>query len=57
MPETETKPEQQTNCLSCNKPLRRKKTYYRNGKYYCAKKCYKAFLDKQNADKEQNEAQ
>jgi len=34
-------PEAQTNCLGCNKPLRRSKTYYRNGKYYCTKKCWK----------------
>jgi hypothetical protein len=37
----ETKPvEKQTNCLACNKPLRKLKHYYRNGKYYCNKKCW-----------------
>lgn len=38
---SENKPvEKQTNCLSCNKPLRKVKTYYRNGKFYCSKKCW-----------------
>ena len=37
----ETKPaEKQTNCLTCNKPLKKIKRYYRNGKFYCSKKCW-----------------
>lgn len=32
--------EKQTNCPSCNKPIKKLKRYYRNGKYYCAKKCW-----------------
>ena len=40
------KAEKQTNCLSCNKPIRKLKRYYRNGKFYCSKKCWRAFLDK-----------
>jgi hypothetical protein len=37
----ESKPvEKQTNCLACNKPLRKLKIYYRNGKFYCNKKCW-----------------
>lgn len=32
--------EKQTNCLVCNKPLKRLKKFYRNGKYYCTKKCW-----------------
>ncbi len=42
MTPTETKPtvEKQTNCLSCNKPLKKIKQYYRNGKFYCSKKCW-----------------
>ena len=46
--EVEAKPkaEKQTNCLSCNKPIRKLKRYYRNGKFYCSKKCWRAFLDK-----------
>ncbi|MDP1853744.1 MAG: hypothetical protein Q8L26_06055 [Candidatus Omnitrophota bacterium] len=50
MADTETKQptqEKQTNCLTCNKPIRKKKKYYRNGKYYCSKKCYKTLLAKE----------
>lgn len=46
----ETKPEQKTakaekiiasNCVKCNKPIKKKMGYYRNGKYYCNKRCFK----------------
>lgn len=43
--------EKQTNCLACNKPIKKKKKYYRNGKFYCSIKCYKKELDK-NKQKE-----
>lgn len=33
--------EKQTNCLACNKPIKKLKRYYRDGKYYCSKKCWK----------------
>lgn len=36
--------EKQTNCLGCGKPLKKLKIYYRNGKYYCAKKCWRKTL-------------
>lgn len=36
--------EKQTNCLGCNKPLKKIKRYYRNAKYYCTKKCWKKSL-------------
>lgn len=36
-----TQIEKQTNCLICNKPLKRLTRYYRNGKFYCSKKCWK----------------
>lgn len=32
--------ERQANCLGCGKPMKRIKRYYRNGKYYCTKKCW-----------------
>lgn len=50
MADTETKQpaqEKQTNCPACNKPIKKKKKYYRNGKYYCSKKCYKKILEKE----------
>lgn len=32
--------EKQTNCAGCSKPLKKLKQYYRNGKFYCNKKCW-----------------
>lgn len=29
------------NCAGCNKPMKKAKRYYRNGKYYCNQKCCK----------------
>ncbi len=33
------------NCVQCNKTLK-KKWYFRNGKYYCTKRCWKGTLKK-----------
>jgi len=33
--------EKQTNCPACNKPIKKIRKYYRNGKFYCNKKCWK----------------
>lgn len=43
----ETKPvvEKQTNCLACNKPIKKLKKYYRDGKFYCSKKCWMKFKE------------
>jgi hypothetical protein len=38
--------EKQTNCLSCNKPIKKIRRYYRDGKFYCTKTCWKDFLAK-----------
>ena len=38
----ETKPtEGPVNCPACGKPIKKIKRYYRNGKYYCNKKCWR----------------
>lgn len=29
------------NCVQCNKPIKKKGGYYRHGKYYCNKRCFK----------------
>lgn len=49
---TEEKPkvEKQTNCLACNKLIKKIKRYYRNGKLYCSKKCWRAFMSKSKAE-------
>ncbi|MDD5120129.1 MAG: hypothetical protein PHR84_02320 [Candidatus Omnitrophica bacterium] len=48
------KAEKQTNCPSCNKLIKKLKRYYRNGKLYCSKKCWRAFVvkSKEEAGKE-----
>ena len=35
------KVEKPKNCSRCNKPIKRKTWYYRNGKYFCGKGCWK----------------
>jgi hypothetical protein len=42
--QTKPKVEQQTNCLACNKPIKKLKRYYRDGKFYCNKKCWRKAL-------------
>ena len=44
--------EKQTNCLGCGKPIKKIKKYYRNGKFYCTKKCWRKAIEKAKAEKE-----
>jgi len=44
------KEEKQTNCLACNKPLKKIRIYYRNGKFYCTKRCWENFMEKSKAE-------
>lgn len=37
--------EKPANCMKCNKRLQRKVWYYRNGGYYCSKRCWKAAVE------------
>jgi len=46
--------EKQTNCLGCNKPLKKEKRYYRNGKLYCNKRCWRKAVT--SKDKEEGAA-
>lgn len=34
------KQERPANCMGCKKSIRKKRWYYRNGKYYCTKRCW-----------------
>lgn len=45
--------EKQTNCLGCNKPMKRIKRYYRDGKYYCTKKCWLKAMKEKDKTKEE----
>jgi len=51
-PEVEAKPKagKQTNCLGCNKVIKKIRRYYRDGKLYCTKKCWRVYLDKTKAE-------
>ncbi|MFH1457712.1 MAG: hypothetical protein ABIG31_00900 [Candidatus Omnitrophota bacterium] len=41
----------QANCLACNKPISKLKKYYRDGKFYCNKKCWRNFIAKSKEEK------
>ena len=49
--EEKQKEEKQTNCLACNKPIKKLKRYYRNGKFYCNKKCWRKSTLKSKEEK------
>jgi hypothetical protein len=51
--EAKPKEEKQTNCLACNKPLKKIKRYYRDSKFYCSKKCWKTFIEKSKEEKKE----
>lgn len=40
-PQPKPAQQEQTNCLACNKPIKKLKRYYRNGKFYCNKECWR----------------
>lgn len=44
------KREKKSNCPACNKVVKRLKRYYRDGKFYCSKKCWRAFIAKSKAE-------
>ena len=46
---TKQKVERPKNCSRCNKPIKRKTWYYRNGKYFCGKGCWKLSQQKEKA--------
>ncbi len=39
------------NCTKCNKALKRISWYYRNGKYFCNKECFKSFQKEKQEEK------
>lgn len=39
-PETKKTKERPTNCAVCNKAFKHKRWYYKNGKYFCTKRCW-----------------
>ena len=45
----EVKAEKPDTCASCNKSIKNKRWYYRNGKYYCSKRCWQTAFKKEKA--------
>lgn len=52
-PQAAPKEEKQANCLACNKPIKKLKRYYRDGKFYCSKKCWKTYIEKSKEEKKE----
>ena len=48
--EEAAKEEKQTNCLDCNKPIKKIRRYYRDGKFYCTKRCWDNFKKKSKTE-------
>jgi len=44
---TKAKKEGPANCAGCNKSIRKKRWYHRNGKFYCTKRCWKTAAEKE----------
>lgn len=42
----EKKREKPSNCAVCNKSIKKKRYYYRNGKYFCTQRCFKTTVKK-----------
>lgn len=51
----EVKKEKPANCAGCNKSIKKKRWYYRDGKYYCTKRCWMAASKKKEAKPEAQE--
>lgn len=45
------KKEKPANCAGCNKSIRKKRWYYRNGKTYCTKRCWQTAEKKSKEEK------
>ena len=43
----EPKKEKPSNCAGCKKSIKKKRWYYRNGTYYCTKRCWSASTKKE----------
>jgi len=42
----EKKKEKPSNCAVCSKSIKKKRYYYRNGKYFCTQRCFKTTVKK-----------
>ncbi len=44
--------EKPSNCSSCNKSIKKKRWYYRNGKFFCTKRCWSKTIKKEEKKEE-----
>lgn len=51
----EVKIEKPANCASCNKSIKNKRWYYRDGKYYCSKRCWQTAAKKAKEEAKEKE--
>lgn len=42
----EKRKERPSNCAVCNKSIKKKRYYYRNGKHFCTQRCFKTTVKK-----------
>lgn len=49
--EKKSKKEKLGNCGGCGKPVKKIRRYYRNGKYFCTKRCFEILLKKNKEEK------
>ena len=52
----EKKKEKPVNCTVCKKSIKKKCYYYRNGNYFCNKRCFKTSVKKENPNPEEKAA-
>lgn len=50
------KKEKPANCAGCNKSIKKKRWYYRNGKFYCSKRCWQTAAEKEKKPAAENPA-
>lgn len=46
------KKEKPSNCAGCSKSITKKRWYYRNGKFYCSKRCWTTAIKKEEKKEE-----
>lgn len=54
---TEQKKAKRKNCANCSKQVKRIGWFYRNGKFFCSKGCFKVFDKKQKEEQKEKEEQ
>jgi hypothetical protein len=57
-PKAEEKKKEKPNvCAVCNKSIKKKRYYYRDGKFYCTKRCWKTTAKKESKEAKETPAE